>query len=83
MSETFSKRLKALRKEKRATQADIAALLHYRHTAVANYESGRNEPSIQDLVTLADFFQVSVDYLVGRTDAKTPSRPVQPPPPGK
>lgn len=38
----------------------------YGYTAVANYESGRNEPSIDDLIKIADFFQVSMDVLVGR-----------------
>lgn len=45
-------------------------MLHYGYTAIANYESGRNEPSIRDLIRLADYFQVSVDYLIGRSDLK-------------
>ncbi len=60
----FSERLKRLRTGRKISQKQ----LNYGYTAVANYESGRNEPSISDLCRIADFFNVSVDYLVGRTE---------------
>lgn len=40
-------------------------MLGYKYTAISNYESGRNKPSIDNLIKLADFFEVSIDELVG------------------
>ena len=59
------KRLKELRKEKKITQVKLASKLHYGYTAIANYESGRNQPNIRDLTKLANTLNVSIDYLVG------------------
>lgn len=64
----FSVRLKMLRKQRNINQARLAKMLGYGYTAIANYESGRNEPSLGDLCRIADFFDVSTDYLLGRTD---------------
>ncbi len=66
----FPKRLKALRKEKKITQVKLASKLHYGYTAIANYESGRNQPNIRDLTKLANTLNVSIDYLVGNSDIK-------------
>ena len=62
----FAENLKAYRKAKKVTQQELSEALGYGYTAIANYESGRNEPSLQDLVRIADFFDVSVDSLLGR-----------------
>lgn len=62
----FAQKLKELRKAKKVTQQELSEALGYGYTAVANYESGRNEPSLQDLVHIADFFGVSLDDLLGR-----------------
>lgn len=64
----FSNRLRMLRKSRKVSQTHLAKALGYGYTAIANYESGRNEPSLGDLRRIADFFDVSVDYLLGRTD---------------
>ena len=48
----FKERLKSLRKQNKMTQADLAQVLNYGYTAISNYESGRNEPSISDLKKL-------------------------------
>ncbi len=48
----FKDRLKALRKEKKLTQVKLGEMLNYGYTAIANYESGRNQPSISDLKKL-------------------------------
>lgn len=63
----FSSRLKALRKKRNINQAVLAKMLGYGYTAIANYESGRNEPSLGDLYRIADFFDVSIDNLAGYT----------------
>jgi len=66
----FSQRLKKLRKERDITQEDLAKTLNYGRTAIAGYESGRNQPDYNILTKLADYFDVSADYLLGRTDER-------------
>ncbi len=68
----FKERLKFLRKQKNITQGDLAQILNYGYTAISNYESGRNEPSITDLKKIAEFFDVSMDYLLCVNDIKNP-----------
>lgn len=68
MRNKFPQRLRQLRKEKGITQEALGQYLHYNHTAVANYESGRNQPSFDDLLKLADYFDVSTDFLLGRSE---------------
>lgn len=62
----FATRLKELRQSRHMTQAKLASALHYGNSAIANYESGRNTPRMYDLIRIADFFHVSIDYMVGR-----------------
>ena len=64
----FPKRLKALRQKKSVSQTELSKQLHYGYTAVANYEGGRNEPSFDVLIKIADYFGVTIDYLLGRED---------------
>lgn len=66
----FAANLKKIRKNKKVSQKVVAQQLGYGYTAIANYESGRNEPSIDDLIKIADYFDVSVDHLVGREYGK-------------
>lgn len=68
----FKERLKALRKEKKLTQGQLAEVLSYGYTAISNYESGRNEPSIEDLKKIAKYFNVSMDYLLCVNDEHNP-----------
>lgn len=67
---TFSERLKSLRKEHNLTQDDLGKVLNYGRTAISGYESGRNEPSYDVLETLSNYFDVSIDYLLGKTDIR-------------
>ena len=62
----FKDVLKSLRKSRKITQSELGNMLGYGYTAISNYESGRNEPSINDLIRLADYFNVSLDYLTDR-----------------
>ncbi|MCI7657969.1 helix-turn-helix domain-containing protein [Anaerotignum sp.] len=73
MQNKFPQRLRQLRKERGITQTALGRYLHYKHTAVANYESGRNQPSFEDLLKLADYFDVSTDFLLGRSEKPCPS----------
>lgn len=63
-------RLKELRKEANATQADMAKILGVTVSAYGNYELGQREPTIEFLCKLADYFNVSVDYLIGHETKK-------------
>lgn len=64
----FNERLRSLRLARGMTQSQLSKVLHYGCTAISNYESGRNEPSISDLKALANYFNVSLDYLLGNSD---------------
>lgn len=68
----FKYRLKELRKEHDMKQKDLGAAIGLGATAIANYESGRNKPSIGMLHALADLFHVSTDYLIGYSEVKYP-----------
>lgn len=60
----FGKKLKILRKKSGITQANLAKKLGISPSAVGMYEQGRREPESKMLVKIAEFFNVSVDYLV-------------------
>ncbi|MBQ6921829.1 MAG: helix-turn-helix transcriptional regulator [Clostridia bacterium] len=64
----FKDRLRELRKEKGVFQQDIAALVGTSKMAVSHWEKGHSEPSIAQLIVLSDFFDVSVDFLIGKKD---------------
>ncbi|MDP4180334.1 MAG: helix-turn-helix transcriptional regulator [Bacillota bacterium] len=66
----FSKVLKQLREEKSLSQKDIAEYLGLTRQAVASYELAKREPDYDILKKLADYFGVSVDYLLGRVKCK-------------
>ena len=62
----LAENLKSLRKEKGLTQDQLSKLIGIAQTTYAGYETGRYEPDIETLIKIADYFKVSVDYLVGR-----------------
>ena len=64
MSE-FAKNIRKYRKQKNYTQVELAKKLNYGYTAIANYESGRNEPSFDSLIKLAEVVDVTSDELLG------------------
>ena len=61
----FAKNLKHYRKRKHLSQAALSELLNYGSTAIANYESGRNEPSFDNLIKLASVLDITIDELLG------------------
>lgn len=65
---TFSERLVQLRKEKNITQKQLANELNLSEVGIQNYEGERRKPAYDVLIALADYFDVSLDYLVGRSD---------------
>jgi repressor LexA len=68
MKELFGKRLRELRENKGLSQADLGKLFNLSKQAISSYETGGSLPPPETLQKFADFFNVSVDYLLGRTD---------------
>lgn len=64
----FPERLKQLRLENNLTQEKLGDLLGVKKYSIYTYEKNRSEPDIDGLIILADYFGVSIDYLVGRSD---------------
>jgi transcriptional regulator with XRE-family HTH domain len=64
----FSERIKELRLENGMTQTDVGNIIGVKRHSVYTYEQGLNYPEVRNLIILADYFKVSLDYLVGRTD---------------
>ena len=65
----LNERLKELRKEKGLTQKQVADALGISDKGYGYYELGQREPNIAMLKALCDFYDVSADYLIGRTDS--------------
>lgn len=63
----FGNILAELRQDRGMLQKDLAALLNVSVSTVSNYETGAHFPDIESLMRLADYFDISVDYLLGRT----------------
>lgn len=63
-------RIAELRKEKHLNQSGLALKLNITQYMISAYESGRNQPSIDLLIQMASFFNVSVDYLIGKSDVR-------------
>lgn len=68
----YQLRIRDLREDKDLNQTQLAELLNVHQTTYSDYELGRVNIPVSALHTLADFYGVSVDYLLGRTDIKTP-----------
>lgn len=66
----LAKRLSELRKAKNLKQEEVAALCDISLMSFRRYEKGTREPPATVLWKMADVFDVSIDYLVGRTDTK-------------
>lgn len=66
----FAERLKSLRTSRNILQKDVVAATGISLRAYLYYETGKREPTLSTLIALADFFDVSLDYLVGRPDRK-------------
>lgn len=60
--------LKELRTEAHLTQTELSSRLNIGQATIACYENGQREPHLSILLAYADFFECSIDYLVGRTD---------------
>jgi len=63
--------IQELRKDKKLDQKDLAKLLNVTIGTISNYENGEHNPSYESIIILADFFDVSVDYLLGHTTLRS------------
>jgi len=72
---SFPDRLKRLREEEEFTQEKLGSLLNVSDATINRYEKGLRNPDPNTLDKLAGIFNVSVDYLLGRTDIREPARP--------
>ena len=64
------RRIRDLREDRDLTQTQIARVLGMSQTGYSKYETGENDIPTQVLIKLADFYQTSTDYLLGRTDVR-------------
>ena len=68
MKNLVKERLKELRKENGLTQKQIAKIINKSETGYASWEQGLAEPCINDLIAISEYYNVSIDYLVGKDE---------------
>ncbi len=71
------RRLRDLREDKDLTQKDIANILNISQRGYSHYETGNNDIPTEILIRLADFYDTSVNYLLGRTNNKNKKEKVK------
>lgn len=64
----FGNNLKNLRNEAQINQKSLASQFRVTQATISSWENGRTAPSFEQLIQIADYFDVSVDYLIGRTN---------------
>lgn len=69
-SHNYADRLRELRIEKGLLQKDVAEYISVTRTAYNKYEVAENEPSISSLIKLAELYDVSIDYIIGKQDER-------------
>ena len=72
--EILAVRLRSLRKEQHLRQSDVAEALKTALITYQRYEAGERDPNAPMIVAMADFYGVSADYLLGRTDNREVNR---------
>lgn len=66
----FAKIMRKIRREKDITQEELAEMLNYKKSTICNWERGKRMPRVDDLKRLSVIFNVTVDYLVGKSEEK-------------
>ena len=79
---TFCEIIRGLREDRDLKQSDVAAILGTSQQYYSKYETGKYEMPVRCILILADFYGVSTDYLLGRTDAPAPVSDYKKPLPG-
>ena len=67
---SFNERFKELRKSKKLKQWEIAAIFNTDRSTITKWETGKSKPSHDTMITIADYFGVSMDYLLGVSDIR-------------
>ena len=68
MKESFAERLKELRSEKNVGQVELSVKIGVSKGIISMWENGLREPKLSNLISLAEYFGVSLDYLAGLSD---------------
>lgn len=68
MENKFPERLRRLRERNRLKQCVLSELCGLNRNAIKRYEAGNAEPTVSSIESIADYFDVSIDYLLGRSD---------------
>lgn len=83
MGDSMYKRIRDLREDHDLTQTQIAQILGMSQTGYSKYETGENDIPTAILIQLAEYYQTSVDYLLGRTNNKSHTQSKHQKPPEK
>ena len=76
LSEIIGKRINALLAEQDKKQKELAAYLQIQDNTISYFVSGRRIPNTEQIIKIADFFNVSADFMLGRTDIKTTDKDI-------
>lgn len=68
MGESFARILKSLREERGISQQELAETLNVKRSTIGNYEQGTRSPDMETLEVIADYFNVDMDFLYGKTN---------------
>ena len=74
---TFVERVKELRLEKGLTQQELANFFYLNKSSISRYEKDKQIPELETLEKLSDYFEVSLDYLLGKSDIKNPEKAIK------
>lgn len=72
---TLGSRMRALRLENGLTQGELSKVINVSTASISSYEKDNATPELQSIHKLADYFEVSADYLLGRSDIRNPYQP--------
>lgn len=70
MSEILQQRLRALRAEKNLNQQEVADAVHLSLRGYRKIEKGESTPSLDNIIEIANLYQVSIDYIAGRSESR-------------
>lgn len=68
----YCERIRALREDHDKSQTQIARILHVGQRTYSDYETGRTRIPLESLIVLAKYYDLSLDYIAGISDVKTP-----------
>lgn len=72
MAKCYNERIKDLREDHDMTQQELAKILEISDVTLQSYEYGKSEPKLSTLITLAKYYNTSIDYIAGLTNERQP-----------